>query len=276
MPETKINGVRLHYELFGKGGVPIVFISGTGAHSQIWKPYQVPFFEKKFTVLISDHRGVGESEKPDSFYSTEIFAEDIIGLMKYLKLKKAHLVGHSMGGRVAQWIALKRPDMVRSLVLADTGSGNFSKNPEFIRGVPLDTAMDIAEKGFPRYLRDHMESEFIFSSEFRNKEPERFKEMVDLKLSNAPPLKAYLRHVIARQMHETTDRLGEIKAPTLVLVGELDSIKMNTGSHFKGAEVLAKKIPGAKLVKIKGAAHGIFWEQPEKSNRAVLDFISAH
>jgi pimeloyl-ACP methyl ester carboxylesterase len=272
MPKMRVNGVNIYYELVG-AGVPIVFISGTGSHSQIWKLYQVPFFSKQFKVLISDHRGVGESDKPDEFYSTKVFAEDIVALMKQLGVESAHLIGHSMGGRVAQVIALDHPELVRSLVLADTGSGNFSGRADFIRGIPLDTAVEIAEKGYDQYLRDHIESDFIFTKEFRIREPERYKQVVELKLSNKPPLKAYLRHVIARQMHETTNRLHEIKVPTLVLIGEKDDLVVNTGSHMKGAQALAEKIPGAKLVIIRGAAHGIFWERPTETNQVILDFF---
>ncbi|MBI2183530.1 MAG: alpha/beta fold hydrolase [Thaumarchaeota archaeon] len=270
-----VNGIRIYYEIQGKG-VPIVLISGTGFHSQVWCPFQVPFFSKHFMVLISDHRGTGYSDKPDQPYSTKIFAEDIVALMDYLNLPAAHVLGHSMGGRVAQWIALEHPDRVRSLVLASSGSGNYSNRSDFVRGVSYDVALELAEKGLERYLRDHVESEFFFTPEFSRKDSQRYREAVDIHLVNMPPLKAYLRHVVARQMHETTTRLGEIKTPTLVMIGEGDTHAGGTGSHMQAAKVLAGRIRNAQFAVVKGANHGIFWENPEEGNKIVLAFLKVH
>ena len=88
-----------------------------------------------------------------------------------------------------------------------------------------------------------------------------------------PPLRPYLRHVIARQQHETTDLLGNIKAPTLVIVGGKDVNVGGTGNHLESSKVLAERIPNAELVVIEGAAHGYMWQYPEKANSVMMNFI---
>jgi pimeloyl-ACP methyl ester carboxylesterase len=276
MPKCEIEGVKIYYELSGKDGIPLVFISGTGYNSSVWKPFQVPFFSKRQRVLISDHRGLGQSDKPEEPYSTRLFAKDIVGILNHLGVEEAHMLGHSMGGRVAQWIALDNPKRVRSLILASSGSGNFTKKPDYVRGIPLDVALEIGEKGFKRYFENHAKSDFFFTPEFKRRNPAGYRKAVKAHLSRPPPLHAYLRHVIARQMHETTDRLHEIRAPTLVLVGEMDTKAMGTGSHYDAARFLAENIPGAQFATVPRAKHAIFWESPDESNRTVLDFISKH
>ncbi|HKW03747.1 MAG TPA: alpha/beta hydrolase, partial [Nitrososphaerales archaeon] len=157
LPKIESNdGTNIYYESEGGGKESIVLVSGTGFSSQVWKSFQVPYFSKKYRVLISDHRGVGFSDKPDSPYDTRMFARDIVGLLDALGIERSHIVGHSMGGRVAQWIALDNPGRVMKLVLAATGSGNFQNKPDYIRGVPLETALEIAEHGYAAFMRSHV------------------------------------------------------------------------------------------------------------------------
>lgn len=276
MPFCKIKGVEIFYETAGKGGTPLVLISGTGFHSGVWKPFQLPYLSENHAVIISDHRGVGLSDKPDEEYSTRQFAADIIGVLDHLAIEKAHFLGHSMGGRVAQWIALDFPDRVLTLTLASSGSGNFSKIDSFPRGIPLQTSLELAEKGYKRYFRDHVMSEFFFTRAFLRGGSQRLRASVKSHITNPPPLKAYLRHVIARQMHETTDRLDEIAAPTLVMVGEFDTHRGGTGSHFDAAKALAQGIKGASFKVVPNSKHAIFWERPRESNEVVSRFLSTH
>lgn len=271
-----VRGVKIYYEAVGKGESPVVLISGTGFHSGVWRPFQVPYLSRHYTVVLSDHRGVGLSDKPDEEYSTRLFASDIIGVLDHLGIEKAHFLGHSMGGRVAQWIALDFPKRVSTLILASSGSGNFSKVESYPRGIPLQVAADLAEKGYKRFLRDHVTSEFFFTRGFLNGKSERLRISVRAHLSNPPPLKAYLRHVIARQMHETTGRLGEITAPTLVMVGELDTHRGGTGSHFDAAKALAQGIKGSSFATVPNSKHAVFWERPQESNEIVSRFLTAN
>ena len=222
MPKCDVAGTKIYYEVSGKDGTPIVVVSGTGIHSGIWKPFQVPFISKERIVIISDHRGLGRSDKPDEPYSTRQFASDILGVVDHLGVEQIHVLGHSMGGRVAQWLAIDNPKRVVSLNLASSGSGNFKKSADFIRGIPLSTALEIADHGFTKYFWHHVQSEFFFTAKFLKSRSTQLKKTVEAHFVNPPVVKMYLRHVIARQMHETTGRVNEIQVTTQVTVGSMD------------------------------------------------------
>jgi pimeloyl-ACP methyl ester carboxylesterase len=237
----------------------------------------VPEFAKHYQVLIYDHRGLGRSDKPDMHYTTRLFAKDCVGLMDALGIKKAHMMGHSMGARVCQWIALDYPEKARSLVLSGPGSGKYSdKLEDYPRGVPMDAALEMIEKGYEKYQSDHWGPGFMFSEQFMQEHPDVVKKYQELIVDEVPPLKCYLRHVVARQCHETTHLIHNIKAPTLVVVGDKDIHEGGTGSHVESAKVLAEKIPGAELVLIKDGRHGYLREMPEKGHPPILDFLRRH
>jgi pimeloyl-ACP methyl ester carboxylesterase len=274
--KVKVDDVNLYYELYGSGD-PLVLIAGTGISLAPWRVFQVPEFAKHYQVLIYDHRGLGRSDKPDTAYSTRLFARDCAGLMDALGIKRAHIMGHSMGGRVAQWVALDFPEKVRSLVLSGTGSGKYNeKLVDYPRGVPLDAALEMIEKGYERYQHDHWGPGFMFTDEFVREHPEVVKTFQDLIVEEVPPLKCYLRHVIARQCHETTDLVHNIKAPTLIIVGSKDAHEGGTGSHVDSSYALAEKIRNSELVIVEGGAHGYLRQIPEKAHPPILDFLRRH
>jgi pimeloyl-ACP methyl ester carboxylesterase len=274
--KIKVDDVNLYYETYGRGD-PLVLVAGTGISCAPWRVFQVPEFSKHYQVVIYDHRGLGRSDKPDVLYTTRMFARDCAGLMDALGIPRAHIMGHSMGGRVAQWVALDYPEKVRSLVLSGSGSGKFSDEIEdYPRGVPIETCVELIEKGYEKYQHDHWGPGFMFTDEFVREHPEVVKQFQDLIVEEVPPLKCYLRHVIARQCHETTDFLPRIKAPTLVIVGSKDTREGGTGSHVASSRVLAEKIPGAELVIVEGGKHGYLREMPEKGHPPILDFLRRH
>ena len=274
--KVKVDDVNLYYELYGQGD-PLVLIAGTGISLAPWRPFQVPEFSKHYQVLIYDHRGLGRSDKPDMHYTTRLFARDCAALMDALGIKKAHIMGHSMGGRVAQWVALDYPEKVRSLILSGSGSGKYSEELEdYPRGVPLDAALEMIEKGYEKYQHDHWGPGFMFSDQFVKDHPEVVKQFQDLIVDEVPPLKCYLRHVVARQCHETTDVVHKITAPTLVIVGSKDTHEGGTGDHVESSRALARQIRNAQLVLVEGGRHGYLREMPEKGHPPILDFLRRH
>lgn len=276
MPLVQAGEVRLHYETHGQGEA-LLLISGTGVTHHPWMPFQVPFFREHYRVIVYDHRGLGASDKPDEPYSTRGFAADAAGLLEALEVPRAHVMGHSMGGRVAQWLAIDHPQKVRSLVLSGTGSGQVAGLPPQERGIPLETALELLEKGYERYYMEHFgANEFMFPAEFVAQHPELIQQRMALAREGMPPLKSYLRHVIARQEHETGHLLARIQAPTLVIVGGADRSQGGTGDHVRSSEQLARGIKGAELVVIPGAAHAYLWQKAEEANRAILDFLRRH
>lgn len=269
-----VNGHPVAYRVRGRG-VPLVLIAGTGYPGATWAPELVDALAARHTVVTFDHRGTGRTARSVEPYSTRLFACDALGLLDGLGFEPAHVLGHSMGGRVAQWMALDRPECIRTLILAATGPGQFREDRPVTRGVPIHTAVELAEKGYERYMRDHMTATF-FTPEFAAARPDRVAWLHEAFWQNRPDLENYLRHVMARQEHQTAERLGEIHLPTLVLIGDRDTAAMGTGVHTEQSDYLLEHIPGATKRVIKGASHGMFWSHPREVVDAILEWTGEH
>jgi len=276
MPYADVNNTRLYYEIHGEG-TPFLILNGLGGNHLEWTTYQLPAWSREYQVILYDHRGTGLSDKPDEAYTTRSLAADAVGLLDAIGISEpVHVLGPSHGGRIAQWVALDYPERVRSLVLSATGPGQIDPSFEPTRGIPAHVVEAMVEKGYERYMREHLGGDFFYSKEFLKKHPDAVSKQVDLYFKHPTPLRNYLRHVIARQTHQTLDLLPNIKSPTLVIVGEHDTATIATGNHVATSKVLAERIPDAELVLIKGAAHSFFQEAPEQTNKVVLDFLRRH
>ena len=273
MPFAQLDDLKLYYEVSGDGP-PLLLIAGTGYAGKTWHTGVAErFVQAGFKVITYDHRGLGQSDKPDVPYSTRLFAADAVELLNMLGVARPNILGHSMGGRVAQWIALDYPERVSKMVLAASGPGEFDPNFKVTRGIPLDAGQAMIEKGFERYIREHIAGPFFFTAKFAQDHPEIVRKLADAFWDNRPPLHFYLRHVVARQCHQTAERLNEIQTPTLVIVGDSDEATGGTGNHLKQSEYLAQQMPNAELVVIPNAAHAFFWEKPKESIQAVVEFL---
>jgi pimeloyl-ACP methyl ester carboxylesterase len=267
-------GHRIAWRLAGAGD-PLVLVAGTGYPGATWPEPLVDALAARHAVLVFDHAGTGDSPAQAERYSTRGFAADAGALLDALDLPAAHVVGHSMGGRVAQWMALDRPERVRSLVLAATGPGQFRDDRPVTRGIPVHTARDLIELGYEGYMRDHIARTF-FTPEFVAAEPATVEWLVQAFWEHRPTLEEYLRHIVARQEHQTADRLADIALPTLVVVGDRDTHEAGTGVHWDQSAWLAEHIPCAERAIIAGATHGFFWQLPEESARVLLDWAARH
>jgi len=158
-------------------------------------------------VITFDHSGTGGSDKPDVDYSTRMLAADAVGLLQAPDIPQAHVLGHSMGGRVVQWLALDHPERVRSLVVAAGSPGKIDPRNPVMRGIPLNDAVELAEKGYEGFIRSLFASPFFFTPEFCRDHPEVIQRLIDTFWTNRPPLKLYLRHTVARQQHPLINRL---------------------------------------------------------------------
>lgn len=272
--KVDIGGVAVTYRLRGEGP-PLVLIAGTGFPGATWDEDLVTPLAARHTVLTFDNRGTGSTPVTGERLSTRVFARDAAGLIDSLGLPPAHVLGHSMGGRVAQWIALDRPELVRSLILAATGPGQFRDDRPVTRGIPVHTAKGLIELGYERYMREHIAATF-FTPEFVAAHPERVERLFQLFWEHRPELEGYLRHVVARQEHQTADRLALITAPSLVLVGDRDTQIMGTGSHLDQSRFLMGHLPNATLRLIEGTAHGYFWQAPERTVETLLAWTATH
>lgn len=269
-----MNGERIAYQVRGTG-VPLVLVAGTGYPGATWPAEFVAPLAERHAVLTFDQRGTGATPPSAERYSTRLFAQDALGLMDALGLGPAHVLGHSMGGRVAQWMVLDRPERIRTLILAATGPGQFRDDRPVTRGIPVHAAKDLIELGYERYMREHIAATF-FTPEFAGAHPDHVRALHDVFWDHRPDLENYLRHVVARQEHQTAERIGEIRTPALVLVGDRDTAAMGTGVHTEQSDFLMNHLPDATLSVIEGVAHGFFWQEPARTARIVLDWTSAH
>jgi len=273
MPFLDINGGPIHYDSWGEGKT-LLYIAGTGFSGKTWWPPSIERMAKQFRVIAWDLRGTGESPSLPGVYSTRGFAADAAELLRQLDAVPAHVLGHSMGGRVAQWLALDHPELVQSLILASAGSGRFPGNDHPF-GVPVKQAASMIMNGYAGSLVLGVESAW-----FPREIMDRDRHLVDWVFgrfwSTRPSLEDYLKHVVARQDHQTSELLSEIKAPTLVLIGDKDHHVGGTGSHFEQSKYLADHIPGAKLQIIPGAMHGLLWQEPDLIDGYVEAWITTH
>ena len=266
MPTVRVNDGEIFYEAHGRGR-PFVFFSETACDGDIWKRYQVPEFSKDHLVIIHDYRGTGKSSKPSIDYTTRMFCDDAAAVLEELKVREAVVLGHSMGGRVAQLLALEYPERVGQLILASTGAAFPGAT-----GLPLTMIEEMIEWGYPKYVREHT-VQVGFTEQFVTTHADRVDEFFRTRLANLCPVEFYLRHVLARQSHDTRHRLKEIKVPTLVMVGEHEGDPNLAMTHRASSELLAKAIPGAQFVVLPGQKHNYFASAPEATHRVIRDFL---
>ena len=264
--------IRVAHKTSGTGP-PLLFIAGTGYAGDTWRlPELMSRLDERRTVITFDHRGTGKTPGTPGDYSTRLFAADTAQLIEDLGYSSVEAVGHSMGGRVLQWLLLDRPELVSRAVMAATGPGQFDPSRPVTRGIPLKPALMIAEQGFEAYMRFQISSTF-FTPEFRAADPDRVEWLIQSYLDTKPSIEDYFKHVIARQGHETTARLGEIVHECLVLVGERDTHQGGTGSHWEQSQFLASHLPNATFASIPDCAHGYFWQKPDLSAQTILDWL---
>jgi len=272
MPTVNLpTGVKLYYETHGEGE-PLVLIPSTAFSADVWKPHQVPGLSKSLRLILHDPRGTGRSIAAQQVYTIDQMANDVVALLDHLNIPAAHLLGHSMGGRIALEMALDFPGRVKSLIMAASGCGQAARpGADCIPGLPHWLVVRLVEKGFEKALREeYCESSAFFTGDFRAGHPDKIEEFFQLAWATHSKLPEYIHLIIARHNWEATHRLGDVKCPTLVLIGDHDSGQSN---HLAQAETLTSRIPGAELKVLKGQSHGFFWQAPEETNEMVLDWL---
>jgi len=261
------NGARLYYEVYGEGE-PLLLIMGLGANHLSWTA-QIPVYAREFKVIVFDNRGTGQSDFPaGADYTIPLLADDAAALLDFLGIDAAHVYGVSMGGMIAQEMALRHPERVRSLILGATSPGGphaAAPNAQALQGL-LDQGAAVDRAVNPALL------EVLFSPAYLAEQGsellDKFQRLADYPATSPEAYAAQLRAVVR---HDTYDRLPDIAAPTLVLHGTDDPL-LPVGN----ARILAERIPGAKLVLFEGARHGYFLEKQAEADAAVLDFLRAH
>lgn len=273
MPVAQLDtGVDLYYESHGQGE-PLILIPGTGFAGDVWDLYQTGALAKKVNVITFDQRGCGRTSATPGVYTIEDMACDVASLMNVIGIESAHVLGHSMGGRMAIALALSHPRKVRSLFLAAAGSGTAARpGEECVAGLPYRMVDELVRMGFEQYVRaEFFDTTTYFTNPFLQTEPARVQKFYDVAWASHAKWEPFVRLVMARHTWDATHRLGDIKAPTLVVVGDNDDVGSN---HVKQAVALSQKIPKAETFVFKGQSHGFFWQAPEETNAMILEWVA--
>jgi 3-oxoadipate enol-lactonase len=251
--------VELAYELLGDGP-PLLLIQGLGYGGRGWGPVLDPLAED-FTVAAFDNRGFGASDAPAGPYSVGELAEDARAVLDAAGFGRAHVVGASLGGMVAQELALAHAERIDRLVLACTTPGGGASFPMPARTVSL---MQEAPAMPPKIaLR-----KFAENAVGAGGSDELIDRIVAYRTSNPPDLAGWQSQAAAGATHDALDRLEKITAPTLVVHGTDDAVV-----DPRNADLLAKHIPGARLEYLDGCGHLPFWEEPERFASLIKEFL---
>jgi 3-oxoadipate enol-lactonase len=263
MPFTDAPGFRMAYEARGTG-FPILLINGLGSDRQEWLR-QVPAFERRFRVIAFDNRGSGESGSPPGPYSTAGMADDAAALLSFLGVERAHVMGVSLGGMIAQEFALRHPERTERLVLVCTSPGGEVS----VRPSPEALAVFARAPGGDREAEIRRTIPFLYTARFLREHPEEIEAFLARRISSPSSPEGYAAQLSAAVGHSAGDRLRGIRTPTLVIAGTADLLLPPVNS-----ERIASCIPGAKLVLLPDAPHRLFSENAEEFNREVLTFLT--
>ena len=263
MPRVSVNGLKLYYEIEGEGA-PVVLIPGFAAGRWIWFK-QTGDLSRKFRVILFDPRGVSASDKPKGSQTIGLLADDVAHLLQRLRIERAHIVGASFGGFVAQEFALKYPSMTRKLVLCCTSFGG----PNHVVPTPETLLALASTKGLNSEERMRQNLLLAFSPDYVRTQVAEVDRVVQLRAANEVPEHVYLSQLQAAMSFNAESRVEQIDAPTLVLSGDADVIV-----PVENALNLAAKIPGAELRIVEGGSHTFFIERAAEFNRLVSEFLS--
>jgi pimeloyl-ACP methyl ester carboxylesterase len=264
MSKAHVNGIDIYYELHGSGS-PLVLIMGLRRNAEWWH-LQIPELSKDFKVVAFDNRGAGRSDKPEMEYSIRLFADDTAALMDFLGIGQAHILGISMGGYIAQELAINYPEKVNRLIVGCTSCGG----TRAVIMSPERMEKFTANKGLTpeQILRKDMD--LYFSDRFISEQPDWIEEFVERSLRFYQPPDAFFRQFNACLKHDTVDRLAKITAPTLIIAGDDDHLVPSQNSL-----TLKELIPHARLELFEGCRHCFFMEESDRFNATVTEFLKS-
>lgn len=224
-----------------------------------------PAFASRYRVIVYDHRGTGRSDaRLEPPYSIELFAKDAVAVLDAAGVERAHLYGISMGGRIAQRLAIAHPQRLGAVVLGATTPGD---RHGVLRPPEVDAKFRIAnrEEQFAMFIDD------LYTPQFQASHPEAVQGFRDLMLVDPRPPEVGRLHFQASQGHEAWDELPIIAAPVLVIHGSDDTVNPTANAYL-----LADRIPGAELHIVEGGRHGYYVECHPEATEIVLDFLDRH
>ncbi len=261
MPSVDAAGTELHYLRAGEGE-PLLLIQGMSATHVAWGRPFLDQLEPSFDTIVFDNRGMGLSGEAELPFTIADLAADTVGLLDALELETVHVVGISMGGMIAQELALAHPERIRTLTIGASYCGG----PNGTLMAPEDLQM-LGEA----YVSGERERvframwEINLSPDFRA-EDSRFAAFTEMGSALPAPQPVVLQQMRACGQHDTHERLGQIDLPTLIIHGDTDRLL----GYANGREIAAL-IPGARLETLEGVGHMFWWEQPQRSAELIRE-----
>ncbi len=258
------DGTRIHYEVAGsRRGEPVLLVQGLGTDLRGWA-FQRFALGRRHRLYLVDNRGVGRSDAPSGPYDLEVMVADARAVLDAEGVPSAHVVGASMGGVIAQLLAVQSPERVRSLVLACTACSHQQWRRDLLAGwAELATTRGMGAVS-AKALR------WLIGPRHRRRFGLPLSVLAPLVLNASPAAFASQVAAILGQADETAEALAAVTAPTLVVVGTQDVL-----TPMADAEELVERIPGAELVVLSGASHGLMLDRAGEFNAVVLDFLAS-
>ena len=257
MPVMITDNTSIDYDVHGEGP-PLLLIGGLGFGRWAWFR-QVPAFSRHFKTIVFDVRG-----ERDLRGGVADLVSDVVTLLEHLRVKKAHVLGTSLGGFVAQELALERPDLVDRLVLVCTSYGR--GGPETMSPWALADMIGLPSLNSEKAVRQGLEA--ATSDAYRAERSEEFEQIVRWRLADSPSLSTYYEQVRAGARFDVSRDVGRITSPTLVIHGSEDQYV-----PAANAVALAEAIPGSRLHVLEDAGHLVFIERYADVNREVVTFL---
>jgi pimeloyl-ACP methyl ester carboxylesterase len=256
----------MNYEQQGSGE-PLILIPYLAADNACYA-FQVADYAKHFTCISVDPRGAGETDKPEGVYSTELFAEDISGLMQALGIERAHIAGLSLGAAIGMWLAVKQPQKVKSLSI----HSGWAKTDAFIEAIIESWRIMLKATGSVTEMIIAGIFPWCFTPELYALKPEYIQSLAGFVRSRPPqPADAFLRQADAVLAHDVESQLGQIKAPTQITFGRHDLV---TSTRFAAA--LTENVPDSEFIIFEDCSHAPIYENVADFNQKTLDFLQRH
>jgi pimeloyl-ACP methyl ester carboxylesterase len=264
MATATVGDVELYYEDQGRG-TPVVLIHGLAGDCRAWGA-QIERLQEHYRVIAFDNRGAGRSSAPDYPYTTRHFADDTVGLLDDLGITEpAHLIGRSMGGAIAQEIALAYPDRVRSMII----TASFGKLDRYGHQILESINEVVKAQGYA--VAAKIQSLFFFPPAYFNTHKEQMDGFEAVLADTDRPIHGYVNSTHACLTHDALDRLHLVVCPTIVLAGGQDVLCAASAS-----EEIAQRIPGCRLKIYEEASHFFLIQCFEESMRDIEEFLAEH
>ncbi|MCA1834566.1 MAG: alpha/beta fold hydrolase [Actinomycetota bacterium] len=263
MPIVRSGDADINYNTSGQG-IPVLLIMGLAADSAMWI-MQVPALEAAgYQVITLDNRGVGASSSPPGPYTMETMAADALAVLDVLGIEKAHVVGVSMGGAIAQELALKAPERIRSLTLVST----WAETNEYTRRLDDLGRLILDNLGREALIRASMF--WLFTPKLFIENPAMVDMIEQMAVAMQGNEAAFINQTAAVREHHLIDRLHEIAAPTLIVVGRRDILVPPELS-----ERIAERIPNSVLTILDGG-HAFTFEHADQFNAELVGWLASN